>query len=92
LTAISVPEQVALSTPAPKVPTASTKQKQNHDDNQNRFHTHFEVLLESFRRLTYEVDGSMHEPLNKPPLCAPLLGMAPDLHVQEVIKLGALLS
>jgi hypothetical protein len=36
-TAIYVPEQIALTAPALPVPTASTKQENNHDDNQNRF-------------------------------------------------------
>jgi hypothetical protein len=33
----SVPEHVALTAPALPEPTASTKQKHNHDDNQNQF-------------------------------------------------------
>jgi hypothetical protein len=43
LEAVSGP--VALSAPAAPVPTASTKQKHNQDDNQDRFDTHFEILL-----------------------------------------------
>jgi hypothetical protein len=35
---------VSSPSPAP-VPTASTKQEHKHDDNQNRFCTHYEVLL-----------------------------------------------
>ena len=46
-TAIAVPSQVALTAPTPPVPTASTEQKHNHDDNQKRFYTHFEVLQRS---------------------------------------------
>jgi len=37
LAAISGSEPVALTAPALPVPTASTKQEHNHDDNQNRF-------------------------------------------------------
>ena len=48
--AISVPAQVALSAPASPVPTASTKQEHNHDDNQNRSQAHIEVLRGKSRR------------------------------------------
>jgi hypothetical protein len=81
-TAISVPEQVALTAPAPPVKTASTKQEHNHDDNHNRFQTHIEVL----RELTYRVGASLDETLNKPPLCTPLLGVAPDLLNPKPLK------
>jgi hypothetical protein len=81
--AISVPEEVALTaSPAPPVPTASTKQKHNHEDNQNCFCTHFEVL----RGLTYNVGGSLDGTLTKPPLCPPLLGVAPDLRNPRYLK------
>jgi hypothetical protein len=62
--AISVPEQVALTAPTPPVPTASTKQKHNHDDNQNRFYTHFKVL----RRADVQgLRGGLDKTLNWPP-------------------------
>ena len=38
------PSQVALSATAAPVPTASTKQKHNHNDDQNRFYAHIDVL------------------------------------------------
>jgi hypothetical protein len=37
---------VGLTAPALPVPTASAKQEDNHDDNQNRFQAHIEVLRE----------------------------------------------
>ena len=33
-----------LASPALPVPTTSTKQEHNHDDKQNRFQAHIEVL------------------------------------------------
>jgi hypothetical protein len=48
-----------LSAPAPPVPTASTEQKYNQDNNQNRFYAHFDILLYVLRGLTYEVGGSL---------------------------------
>jgi len=81
-TAISVPEQVALTAPAPPEKTASTKQEHNHDDNHNRFHTHIDLL----RELTYRVGASLDGTLNKPPLCAPLVGVAPDLRNPKPLK------
>jgi hypothetical protein len=40
-----LPERVELTAPALPEPTASTKQENNDDDNQNQFQTHFEALL-----------------------------------------------
>ena len=48
------PEQVALTAPAPPVPTASTKQEHNQDDNQNRFYTHCEF---SYGLIQYQTLG-----------------------------------
>jgi hypothetical protein len=63
-TAIFVPEQVALTAPTSPVPTASTEQKHNHDDNQNRFDTHFEVL----RRANVQgLSGGLGETVDWPP-------------------------
>jgi hypothetical protein len=45
---------VALTAPALPEPTASTKQEHNHDDNQNRFEAHIEVLRREFRRSRFE--------------------------------------
>jgi hypothetical protein len=41
----AVSEPIALTAPTLPVPTASAKQKHNHDDKQNHFYTHFEALL-----------------------------------------------
>jgi hypothetical protein len=48
----AVLEPVALTAPALPVPTASTEQEHNHDDNQNRFEAHIEVL----RRKVWQID------------------------------------
>jgi hypothetical protein len=69
-TTISVPEQVALTAPAPPVPTASTEQEHNHDDNQNRFYTHFEVLR---RTDLQELTGGLDETLDWQPCVRHLL-------------------
>jgi hypothetical protein len=63
-TAISVPEQVALTAPTPPVPTASTEQEHNHDDNQNRFYTHLKF---SERADVPGLGGSLDETLDRPP-------------------------
>jgi hypothetical protein len=39
----AVSELIVLTAPTLPVPTASTKQKHNHDDKQNHFYTHFEA-------------------------------------------------
>jgi hypothetical protein len=74
-TAIPVPEQAALTAPAPPVPTASTKQEHNHDNNQNRFYTHFEVL----RRANGQRLRRSGPNAGLAAVRASLLGVAPDL-------------
>src|SRR5450755_1382351 len=52
---MSWPKESSSSAPTPApIETASTKQDHQHDDNQNRFCTHYEVLL--MGRLSYK-DG-----------------------------------
>jgi hypothetical protein len=62
---------VALTAPTPPVPTASTEQEHNHDDNQNSFYTHFEVLQRSD---VQGLGGGLDETLDWPPCVRHFLG------------------
>jgi hypothetical protein len=73
---------VVLTAPTPPVPTASTEQEHNHDDNQNRFYTHFEVS----KGPTYKgLGGDLDETLDWPP-CVRHVFVAPDLRDPKSLK------